>query len=75
MKKYFAKSLVTVYKVDGYHAELLQFWLKFDVVRKQFSQVLAIIVIVSVDVIQEVNKPIALAWMALYSSFIIAVSH
>jgi len=33
--------------------------LKFKIMRKQFSQVLTVIVIVPVDVVQEVNKPVA----------------
>ena len=33
--------------------------LKFEVVRKQFIQIFAVIVIVAMDVIQEVNKPFA----------------
>ncbi|MBA4409709.1 MAG: hypothetical protein C0397_09845 [Odoribacter sp.] len=33
--------------------------LQFEVVRKQFCQILAVIAIVFMDVIQEVNKPIS----------------
>jgi len=33
--------------------------LTFEVVRKQFSQILAVIVVVLMDIVQEVNKLIA----------------